>query len=111
MQKSPYKFLDSYSKEDRDIFFGRDKEIEELHSRVFESRILIVYGTSGTGKSSLINCGLANKFNDSDWLPITVRRGININQSLLDSLDRTGLTKISSGKEDSAGNKTNDIIR
>jgi WD40 repeat protein len=111
MQKSPYKFLDSYSKEDRDIFFGRDKEIEELHSRVFESRILIVYGTSGTGKSSLIFCGLANKFNDSDWLPITVRRGININQSLLDSLDRTGLTKISSGKEDSAGNKTNDIIK
>ncbi len=98
MQKSPYKFLDSYSKEDRDIFFGRDKEIEELYSRVFESRILIVYGTSGTGKSSLINCGLANKFNDSDWLPVTVRRGSNINQSLYESLERIGLTKISSGK-------------
>ncbi len=111
MQKSPYKFLDSYSKEDRDIFFGRDKEIEELHSRVFESRILIVYGTSGTGKSSLINCGLANKFNDSDWLPITIRRGININQSLFECLDRIGLTKISPGKKDSTGNKTNDIIK
>jgi len=79
MQKSPFKFLDSYSKEDRQIFFGRDKEIEELYSRVFDSRILVVYGISGTGKSSLINCGLASKFNDSDWLPVTVRRGSNIN--------------------------------
>ena len=105
MQKSPYKFLDSYSKEDRDIFFGRDKEIEELHSRVFESRILIVYGTSGTGKSSLINCGLANKFNDSDWLPVNVRRGINIIQSLFESLERIGLTKIS------ATGKKPDIVK
>jgi len=111
MQKSPYKFLDSYSKEDRDIFFGRDKEIEELYSRVFASRILIVYGISGTGKSSLINCGLANKFNDSDWLPVTVRRGLNINQSLLDCLGRIALTDLSSGKKNTAGNETNDIVK
>lgn len=92
MQKSPFKFLDSYSKEDRDIFFGRDREIEELHSRVFQSKILIVYGISGTGKSSLINCGLANKFNDSDWLPVNVRRGANINQSLVEGLIKNSLT-------------------
>jgi WD40 repeat protein len=111
MQKSPYKFLDSYSKEDRDIFFGRDKEIEELHSRVFESRILIVYGTSGTGKSSLINCGLANKFNDSDWLPVTIRRGLNVNQSLFDCLDRIGITNLLSGEKEIKGNKNKDIVK
>ncbi len=38
MQKSPYKFLDSYSKEDRDIFFGRDKEIEELYSEYIQKQ-------------------------------------------------------------------------
>ncbi len=95
MKKSPFKFLDSYSKDDRDIFFGRDKEIEELHSRVFESKILVVYGTSGTGKSSLINCGLANKFNDSDWLPVSVRRGSNINRSLYEGLLKVSLTPVS----------------
>jgi len=94
MQKSPFKFLDSYSREDRNVFFGRDKEIEELHSRVFESNILIVYGTSGTGKSSLINCGLANKFNDSDWLPISIRRGNNINNSLFEGLARAAFSDI-----------------
>lgn len=94
MKKSPFKFLDSFSKEDRDVFFGRDNEIEELHSRVFQSRILVVYGISGTGKSSLINCGLANKFNDSDWLPVGIRRGTNINRSLSDSLKRNMLSNI-----------------
>jgi WD40 repeat protein len=108
---SPYKFLDSYSKEDRDIFFGRDKEIRELYSRVFESRILIVYGTSGTGKTSLINCGLANRFNDSDWLPVTIRRGNNINRSFFDSLERIGITKISDNSKKSSGNKTTDIVK
>jgi hypothetical protein len=111
MQKSPYKFLDSYSKEDRDIFFGRDREIEELHSRVFESKILIIYGTSGTGKSSLINCGLANKFNDSDWLPVNVRRGSDINQSLYESLERLKLTEIQTRDKSQAGFKKEDILK
>jgi len=93
MQKSPFKFLDSFTKDDRDIFFGRDKEIEELHSRVFESKILLVYGTSGTGKSSLINCGLANRISDADWLPVSIRRGNDINFSLIDALSKNALTK------------------
>jgi hypothetical protein len=75
--KSPFKFLDSYTRDDREIFFGRDREISELYRRVFESKILLVYGISGTGKSSLINCGLASRFEDSDWLPVNVRRGNN----------------------------------
>ncbi len=79
---SPFKFLDSYTREDRDIFFGRDREIEELYQKVFENRILLIYGVSGTGKTSLINCGLANKFEDSDWLPVRVRRGGGIMESL-----------------------------
>lgn len=111
MQKSPFKFLDSYSREDRDLFFGRDKEIEELHSRVFESRILIVYGISGTGKSSLINCGLANKFNDSDWLPIAIRRGININLSLRNALSESSVTESPQGKTEAKTGKKFDIIK
>jgi WD40 repeat protein len=107
MQKSPFKFLDSFTKEDREIFFGRDKEIEEIHSRVFESKILLVYGTSGTGKSSLINCGLANKFSDSDWLPVNIRRGTDINKSLFDALSKNALTKAPFEKAGAAGGSYN----
>lgn len=65
MLKSPFKFLDSYTREDREIFFGREQEINELYRHVFESKILLVYGISGTGKSSLIYCGLANKIQEA----------------------------------------------
>ncbi len=91
--KSPFKFLDSYTKDDRAIFFGRDREIEELYHRVFESRIMLVYGVSGTGKSSLIHCGLANKFQDTDWLPIVIRRGGNIIESMAAGIRSASLTE------------------
>ncbi len=92
--ESPFKFLDSYSKEDKDIFFGRDQEIEEVYNKVFQDKTLFVYGESGTGKSSLINCGLANKFKDTDWLPVNVRRGENINDSLIKELKKLSLTEV-----------------
>jgi len=90
--KSPFKFLDSFTKEDRKIFFGREKEIDELYRRTFRGKIMLVYGVSGTGKSSLINCGLANKFQDEDWLPINVRRGKNILESLYAAIIDVSLT-------------------
>ena len=67
---SPFKFLDSYAKEDKDIFFGRNQEISEIHAKIYQSKLLLVYGASGTGKSSIINCGLANRLDDTDWLPV-----------------------------------------
>jgi len=91
---SPFKFLDSYTKEDRDIFFGRTREIEELYQRVFESKLLLVYGISGTGKSSLIHCGLANKFQETDWLPLIIRRGGNIIRSMANAISAVSITTL-----------------
>ena len=82
MKIYPFKFLDSYSKEDKDIFFGRDEEVNALYEMVFQSSIMLIYGGSGTGKTSLINCGLASKFQPHDWLALMIRRGNNINDSL-----------------------------
>ena len=82
MSNNPFKFLDSYEKEDKDRFFGRSKETAQLFNAVKRSNLVMVYGASGTGKTSLINCGLGNKFLTSDWLPIFIRRKNNINDSL-----------------------------
>ena len=90
--RSPFKFLDSYTASDRDIFFGRDTEVEEVYSKVFQSNLLLVYGASGTGKSSIINCGLANKFSDSDWLPVHVRRGEHMVRSMYRQISRQAMT-------------------
>ena len=86
MNNSPFKFLDPFKKNDKTVFFGRDEEIEALRKLVYKSPILLVYGYSGTGKTSLINCGLANQFSDAHWMPFNIRRNDNINDSLLNAL-------------------------
>ena len=83
---SPFKFLDAYQKEDHQRFFGRERETAQLYNKVFASNLTLLYGGSGTGKTSLVNCGLGNKFYDTDWYPIFIRRGEDINQSLLNAL-------------------------
>ena len=82
MTRSPFKFLDAYQKEDADRFFGRERETAQLYNAVHASNLVLVYGASGTGKSSIINCGLGNQFVPSDWLPLFVRRGTDLNRSL-----------------------------
>jgi len=91
---SPFKFLESYSKEDKDIFFGRDKEVEEIYARLFKSSLLLVYGASGTGKTSILNCGIANKFAETDWYPLHVRRRNDINTSIRQEVLRLAHTPI-----------------
>ena len=90
MKKYPFKFLDSYNREDRGIFFGRDEEINALYEMIFQASVMLIYGASGTGKTSLINCGLAGKFQPHDWLALMIRRGNNINESLQKALNDAG---------------------
>jgi hypothetical protein len=79
---SPFKFLDAYTLSDRDAFFGRDEEIDALYQLVFKTPLLLVYGLSGTGKTSLVQCGLAGRFDGPDWLPLFIRRQNDLNDSL-----------------------------
>ncbi|MCB0580963.1 MAG: ATP-binding protein [Phaeodactylibacter sp.] len=93
---SPFKFLDAYGKEDKDIFFGRDDEVEQLYEMVFQSNLTLVYGQSGTGKTSLVQCGLANRFAQSDWFNVYIRRNEDINQSMLATLQSYQVKKAES---------------
>ncbi|PHN02007.1 nSTAND1 domain-containing NTPase [Flavilitoribacter nigricans] len=82
MKISPFKFLESYRPEDQHLYFGREKETEALYQLVLKSDLVVLFGKSGVGKTSLIQCGLANKFRPGDWLPISIRRGEDYNQAL-----------------------------
>jgi len=92
--KSPFKFLDAYSKEDKEIFFGREKETKEIFEKLFKGNLLLIYGASGTGKTSILNCGIANKFQESDWFPVNIRRRNNILESVRKEIDKLALTTI-----------------
>ncbi len=79
---SPFKLLNAYESADREAFFGRDEEVAALYDMVTKNRLILVYGQSGTGKTSLIQCGLAAKFDATDWYPLFVRRRNDLNASL-----------------------------
>ncbi len=86
--QSPFKFLAPYGPEDIEAFFGRDTETQELYSLVTKNRLTFVYGPSGTGKTSLVRCGLSSRFRGGDWLPLFVRRGDDINHSLYKAIGK-----------------------
>ncbi|MBX3167284.1 MAG: SUMF1/EgtB/PvdO family nonheme iron enzyme [Candidatus Eremiobacteraeota bacterium] len=69
----PYKFLNYYTREDRAIFFGREADCERLHSRLLASSVLVVFGKSGVGKTSLLRAGLLSRFQAPQDLVVTQR--------------------------------------
>ncbi|MCU0503123.1 MAG: CHAT domain-containing protein, partial [Anaerolineae bacterium] len=57
----PFHYLDWYRREDAEIFFGRGREIRSLFDRVIApdgEPIILLYGQSGVGKSSVLAAGL-----------------------------------------------------
>jgi Cdc6-like AAA superfamily ATPase len=86
--KSPFKFLDAYTKEDNDVFFGRENETDTLYNALSGVKHLLVYGPSGAGKTSLIECGLRNQFSDADWYALSIRKGKNINESVFTEINK-----------------------
>ena len=84
---SPFKFLDSYQQEDIEVFFGREEETEALYDALSGVKHLLVYGPSGAGKTSLIECGLRNEFSDADWFALSIRRGSNMVAAVFASIN------------------------
>lgn len=62
-----------YKETDQDIFWGRDKEIDDIYYLVSNSDFSICYAKSGEGKSSLINAGLIPILRKKGFLPICIR--------------------------------------
>jgi len=56
--KNPFPGLRPYNKDERTLFFGRNEPASELIRRLGASRFLAVVGVSGSGKSSLVKCGV-----------------------------------------------------
>ena len=65
--------LRSYSEAQAALFFGRDKEINLLTTLVRANTLTIVFGKSGTGKTSLLNAGVFPKLRKDKSLPLRIR--------------------------------------
>jgi Cdc6-like AAA superfamily ATPase len=90
------KFLDAYEKEDYDYFFGREEDILKLYEKIKKHRLTVVYGYSGTGKTSLIQCGLSHQFSSTDWMDILIRvkRNSTINETLFEGIQMKAKSSI-----------------
>ncbi len=55
----PYPGLVAFGPEDAGLFFGRDRESDDISRRVRQQNFLLVVGPSGSGKSSLVLAGVA----------------------------------------------------
>ncbi|WP_158891295.1 hypothetical protein [Amycolatopsis anabasis] len=64
---APYAGLAAFQPEDSGRFFGRERLVEELVTRLGERRFLAVFGPSGSGKSSLLRAGLIPQVAKDDW--------------------------------------------
>jgi WD40 repeat protein len=62
--ESPFKGLMPYSKDDARFFFGREPETEIITANLVASRLTLLYGESGVGKSSVLLAGVAHRLGE-----------------------------------------------
>src|SRR5215510_12246888 len=76
MLDAPYKGLMPYTEEDAPFFFGREAEREIITANLMASRLTLLYGPSGVGKSSVLNAGVVHHLRaEADASRDTVGRG------------------------------------
>lgn len=101
--RSPYPGLHPFDETRAGVFFGRDAEIEELLNRVTwphaegAERLVLVVGSSGSGKSSLVRAGVLPRVRllEGPWvvIPTFAPRDVAFEQlaaSLLKAFDEFG---------------------
>lgn len=74
LPENPYKGLDYFTEQDARIFFGRDEHIKELFYKLLGNQLVLFYGQSGVGKSSLLFAGLKRRMQGKGWSIEYLRR-------------------------------------
>ncbi len=77
LDESPYAGLASFQENDAGKFFGRNREVAAMVSRIRDRPIMGVVGSSGVGKSSFVRAGLvpALKRSGETWECLVIRPG------------------------------------
>ncbi len=81
----PFKGLASFEADDAELFFGRERLVEELVARLDDQPMLAIVGPSGSGKSSLLRAGLLPALG-REW--VLVRPGERPMAELVAALER-----------------------
>lgn len=101
---NPFPGLRPFTPEESELFFGREKESEEVFIKLLRNRFITVTGASGSGKSSLVYCGVLPKIiemgrkESAPWRIIIFRPGNDPFESLAraihENIASTGLKEV-----------------
>ena len=95
---NPFPGLRPFGVDENHLFFGRESQVDEVLVKLASNRFVTVMGYSGSGKSSLIYCGVVPIVYGGfmtevgpDWNIVMTRPGTspisNLAKSLQESLD------------------------
>jgi len=101
---NPFPGLRSFASGDRDLFFGRNTESDEVVLKLLKNRYITIIGAAGNGKSSLVFSGVLPKIlnlkirESSFWKIISCRPGNdpcgNLAGALSDGITDSGQDRI-----------------
>jgi len=90
---NPFPGLRPFSLEECHLFFGREGQIDEILNQIAQNRFVTVMGYSGSGKSSLMACGLVPVLyggfvteSGPHWNVISTRPGSSPINALVESI-------------------------
>lgn len=78
---SPYKGLDAFAVTDAAIFYGRQEDSARVANKILANPLVVVYGESGSGKTSLLRAGVT---------PLLARAGFQVQMRRVHDLDASG---------------------
>ena len=96
--ENPFPGLRPFEEEEHYLFFGRERQVDVMIDKLREQQFLAVVGPSGSGKSSLVNCGLLTALHSGQlsasgtaWRIAKLRPGANPIRSLAEALAKEGI--------------------
>ncbi|MBE0676644.1 MAG: High-affnity carbon uptake protein Hat/HatR [Bacteroidales bacterium] len=111
---NPFPGLRPFSPEESDLFFGREGQSSEVVQRLLANKFVTVIGASGSGKSSLIFCGVIPHIRMSEaektgeWRSISFRPGTDPFGNFADAIAESGILPES---DIPAGDSLKSIVR
>jgi len=96
--QNPFPGLRPFREDEERFFFGREKQVDTMVNKLASTCFLAVVGTSGSGKSSLVNCGLRPALHRGlmasagpAWRMAQFRPGVDPIRSLAEALAAEGV--------------------
>jgi tetratricopeptide (TPR) repeat protein/energy-coupling factor transporter ATP-binding protein EcfA2 len=97
-RKNPFPGLRPFREDEDYLFFGRESQVDAMVNKLAATKFLAVVGTSGSGKSSLVNCGLRPALHaglmtsaSTDWRIAKLRPGNDPINALASALSGEGV--------------------